>query len=68
MKRLVVHVGKLVLYGLPPGKARGIGAAVERELARLAAEPGGPFAAPASDAARAVGSRLGQAIKGKIKP
>ena len=57
MKRVVVHVGKLVLHGLPPGKERGIGAAVERAVAgRL----GGPIG-------KAVRGPIENAIGGKTK-
>jgi hypothetical protein len=79
--KVSIHVGKLVLHGLPAGDGRAIGRAVEGELARLAAEPGGPFARPASsdpsdpdpaprgsgEVARQVGGRLGQAISGPAR-
>ena len=36
-KRVEIHVDRLMLDGLPPERRREVAAAVERELARLAA-------------------------------
>ena len=41
-REIEVHIGELVLHGFSPADARGIGAAVERELARLFAAGGVP--------------------------
>jgi hypothetical protein len=76
VKRVTIHVGKLVLHGLPEGRRREIGAAVERELARLALAPEGALQslpdgafqgqqAP-SAVAREVGDRLGRALGREI--
>jgi hypothetical protein len=40
--RIELEIGELVLHGFSPGDRQRIGAAVERELARLLAERGVP--------------------------
>jgi len=66
VKRIEIHVERLVVDGSLQGREKAIRAAVERELARLAGEPGGPLAAPGRstprEAARRVGARLETAL------
>ena len=40
MRRIDLHIEELVLDGFPPGDRHRIGAALERELARLLSEAG----------------------------
>ena len=39
-KRVEVHVGRLVLHDVPAGQRRGMGEAIERELAKIGLEQG----------------------------
>jgi hypothetical protein len=39
-KRVEIHVGQLVLHGIPAGQRQAVGEAVQRELARIAGEGG----------------------------
>jgi hypothetical protein len=37
-KRVEIHVDELVLHGIPAGQRQAVGEAVQRELARIAAQ------------------------------
>jgi hypothetical protein len=79
MTRTELEIEHLVLEGVRPADARVIGAAVERELARLVRERGAPDAPPAEDvpisidtrtgeSPAAFGVRLAGAIYGRLRP
>lgn len=61
-KRVEIHVDRLVLDGLPPERRRAVAAAVERELARLAApgETSEPAALTADGLAAGLAGGLGK--------
>ena len=78
-----VHIDELVLHGFAPGDRRGIGDAVERELARLLAARGlpvpgadvgvarvsaGPAAPTGGAIAEAVYGAIGGTAKGRGGP
>ena len=78
-RRVELRIDDLVLEGLSPAEAREVGAALERELARLVRERGAPerggaveIAAPAEierwpgEAPAALGARLAGAIHGRL--
>jgi hypothetical protein len=78
-----LHIEELVLHGFAPGDRYEIGAAVERELARLFAEQGlptslsgggdfarfngGSFNVTPGSQAEAIGTRVAQSVYGGIK-
>ena len=80
--RVELHIQELVVHGVGPLDARRIGAAVERELARLLAERGVPpqwlegagreavdgqtFVAAAGEPAPAVGAAAARAVYGGL--
>jgi hypothetical protein len=79
VRRVELRIHELVLEGVPPAEARGVGEALERELGRILRERGAParasaieMAAPAElerrpgEAPAALGSRLAGAIYGRI--
>ena len=77
-----LHIEELVLNGFNPNEGHGIGAALERELTRLFAEPktqittlqdveiadlgGGAIELPAGSNAEVAGTRLAQVIHGGL--
>jgi hypothetical protein len=79
--RIELHIDELVLHGFNPADRRGIGDAVERELARLLAGPSGvpmtPTGADRVDAGsfvhdagappRQVGAQIAGAVHGAVQ-
>jgi hypothetical protein len=81
-ERIEVRIEELVLDGLPPADAQGVGAAVERELSRLLTERGipghllqgqapqlidaGAFARSLSATPPAVGGEIARAVYGGL--
>jgi hypothetical protein len=82
---IVLHIDELLLHGFPSGAARGeIGAAVERELARLLAEHGlppalerghtlgrlngGSFEVAPNSSPEAIGAQIAQAVYHALTP
>jgi hypothetical protein len=82
VRRCELHVDELVLEGMRPADARRVGAALERELARLVRERGAPDPRVAATAGAApvemplrrgeapgpLGARLAGAIYGRLTP
>jgi hypothetical protein len=81
-RNIELHIEELVLHGFAPGDRYRIGAAMERELARLFAEKntlasltqeqevarldGGTFEVEPGSVAEAIGTQLAQAVHGGL--